>query len=62
MVDADNRIGNISCPLLVIHGTRDEIVPFWNGESLFFAAPVKWRARPMWIDGAGHNNIEIILR
>lgn len=40
-----DRIANICCPLLVIHGTRDEVVPFWNGESLFLQAPVRWRAR-----------------
>ena len=40
-----DRIANICCPLLVIHGTRDEVVPFWNGESLFLDAPVCWRAR-----------------
>ena len=40
-----DRIANICCPLLVIHGTRDEIVPFWNGESLFLEAPIQWRAR-----------------
>lgn len=40
-----DRIANICCPLLVIHGTRDEIVPFWNGENLFLEAPICWRAR-----------------
>lgn len=53
-----DRIHNIGCPLLVIHGTRDEIVPFWNGETLFLEAPVCYRAKPMWIEGAGHNDLE----
>mmetsp|Transcript_8064 Transcript_8064/g.7211 ORF Transcript_8064/g.7211 Transcript_8064/m.7211 type:complete len:285 (-) Transcript_8064:129-983(-) len=57
-----DRIGNIRCPFLAIHGTRDEIVPFWNGETLFFNAPVQWRARPIWVEGGGHNNIESLLR
>ena len=56
-----DRIAHISCPLLVIHGTRDEVVPFWNGENLFLEAPIHWRARPLWIDGAGHNNVEVAL-
>lgn len=55
-------IGGVTCPVLVIHGTRDEIVPFWNGEELFMAAPVAWRAKPFWVEGAGHNNIETMLR
>jgi fermentation-respiration switch protein FrsA (DUF1100 family) len=57
-----DRIGNIACPLFVIHGTRDEVVPFWNGERLFLEAPVSWRAKPLWVDGAGHNNIETLMR
>lgn len=40
-----DRIANISCPLLMIHGTKDEVVPFWNGENLFLKAPICWRAR-----------------
>jgi abhydrolase domain-containing protein 17 len=57
-----DRIGNIACPLLIIHGTRDEVVPFSNGEGLFFAAPISWRAKPFWVEGGGHNNIETMLR
>ena len=54
-------IESINCPVLVIHGTSDEIVPFWNGETLFLAIPEAWRAKPLWVRGAGHNNIENIL-
>lgn len=53
-----DRIKDVACPVLVIHGTRDEIVPFWNGEELFLTIPVYWRAAPFWVKGAGHNNIE----
>lgn len=41
---------------------RDEVVPFWHGQELFLATPTKWRAKPFWVDGAGHNNIEALLR
>ncbi|CAM9562164.1 unnamed protein product [Phaeothamnion confervicola] len=57
-----DRMINVRCYVYIIHGTRDEVVPFWHGEQLFFATPVKWRAKPFWIDGAGHNNIETLLR
>ena len=57
-----DRIANVTCPVFLIHGTRDEVVPFWNGEGLFFATPVKYRAKPFWIDGAGHNNLETLTR
>jgi fermentation-respiration switch protein FrsA (DUF1100 family) len=56
-----DRIGNTSCPLLIIHGVRDEVVPFWHGQELFLAAPVKYRAKPLWVADGGHNNLEEVL-
>lgn len=56
------RIPNVRCPILVIHGTRDEVVPFWNGEGLFLNAPIEWREKPVWIIGGGHNNLEGFFR
>ena len=35
------RIGEARCPVAVIHGTADEVVPFEQGEELYAAAPVK---------------------
>jgi fermentation-respiration switch protein FrsA (DUF1100 family) len=57
-----DRVRHIESPILIIHGTRDEVVPFWNGEELFLACQVKWRAKPFWVEFAGHNNIETLLR
>eukprot|EP01038_Epipyxis_sp_PR26KG_P008318 gene8318-11253_t len=57
-----DRIKNVKCPVWIIHGNRDEVIPFWNGEVLFFAAPIKYRAKPFWVEIAGHNNIETLLR
>ena len=49
------KIGRIHCPLLVIQGTADEVIPFAHGQALFAAAsPPK---RSDWIAGAGHNDI-----
>lgn len=53
---------NIRCPVFIVHGTQDEVVPFWHGEQLFMALSQEWRAKPFWVDGAGHNNIEALLR
>ena len=33
------RIGDIKCPLVVIHGTDDSIIPFAHGKELFDLAP-----------------------
>lgn len=32
-----DRIGHIQSPIFIIHGTRDEVVPFWHGQELFLA-------------------------
>mmetsp|Transcript_18623 Transcript_18623/g.33778 ORF Transcript_18623/g.33778 Transcript_18623/m.33778 type:complete len:291 (-) Transcript_18623:111-983(-) len=52
----------INCPVFIVHGTQDEVVPFWHGQDLFMAVPQIWRAKPFWVEGAGHNNIEALLR
>ena len=57
-----DRIRDIECPVLVMHGTHDEVVPFWHGQDLFLATQLRWRRKPFWITGAGHNNIEVLLR
>jgi fermentation-respiration switch protein FrsA (DUF1100 family) len=48
------KIGRLRCPLLVLHGEKDEVVPFAQGRRLFEAArePKRFYAIP----GAGHND------
>ncbi len=45
----------IACPVLVMHGTADEVIPFSHGEKLLAAARAP--ARSLWVRGAGHNNL-----
>jgi fermentation-respiration switch protein FrsA (DUF1100 family) len=45
----------VHVPILIVHGTRDDVVPFAMGEQLFAAAPEPKRFYP--IGGAGHNNL-----
>jgi fermentation-respiration switch protein FrsA (DUF1100 family) len=54
-----DRIGGLSCPVLVIAGTRDSIVPADQSERLFEAArnPSK---KLLMIDGADHNDYELL--
>lgn len=58
--DAFNNSGKIpelSAPLLIIHGTRDEIIPFRLGRELFNQAPAPKEF--VAIEGAGHNDISL---
>jgi fermentation-respiration switch protein FrsA (DUF1100 family) len=48
------HIRKTRCPVLVIHGRNDEILPFWHGRKLYDAAPGK--KMHLWIEGAEHND------
>ena len=52
--DSITRIGRVTCPVLVLHGTEDELVPFAMGRKLFDACHATKRFVP--IEGAGHND------
>ena len=56
--DSLSRIRDVHAPVMVLHGDRDEIVPFDMGRELFDAAnPPK---RFYTIVGAGHNDTYVI--
>ena len=51
-----DRIKNTKVPVLVIHGTKDEVVPFSHGYSLWTASTKV--IDPFFVHGAGHNDVE----
>lgn len=56
--DTLSRIGQVSVPLLIVHGDSDEIVPFRHGQRLFDAAnePKEFYR----IKGAHHNDLYVV--
>mmetsp|Transcript_31829 Transcript_31829/g.46899 ORF Transcript_31829/g.46899 Transcript_31829/m.46899 type:complete len:324 (+) Transcript_31829:276-1247(+) len=52
----------IRCPVLIIHGTLDKIVPIRHGENLLLAVAEEFRAKPLFIEGMGHNHVNSRLR
>lgn len=55
--DKFNSVANlkkIHCPVLVMHGKEDQILPFWHGEKLYEAANEPKQS--FWIEGAEHMN------
>lgn len=50
-----SKIGALRAPLLILHGTRDEVVPFGLGQELYHQAP--WPKQFVAIENAGHNDI-----
>lgn len=49
------KIGALRAPLLILHGTRDEVIPFGLGRELYHKAP--WPKQFVAIENAGHNDI-----
>ncbi|KAH7556901.1 hypothetical protein JRO89_XS11G0009300 [Xanthoceras sorbifolium] len=52
-----DKIGMVNCPVLVIHGTADEVVDYSHGKQLWELSKEKYD--PLWISGGGHCNLEL---
>ena len=50
-----SKIGQVHCPVLVMHGKQDRTVPLWHGEALFAAANAPKQA--LWVENAAHNDL-----
>lgn len=48
------RIGRVRCPVLVMHGTADEVIGVHHGKAMYelVSAP----KRSLWVQGAHHND------
>ncbi|CAN6540640.1 unnamed protein product [Malus baccata var. baccata] len=51
-----DKIRHVSSPVLVIHGTEDEIVDLSHGKRLWELSKEKYD--PLWVKGGGHCNLE----
>ncbi|KAF7137530.1 hypothetical protein RHSIM_Rhsim07G0132300 [Rhododendron simsii] len=52
-----DKIQKVKCPVLVIHGTEDEVVNWFHGNGLWKMATDPYE--PLWIKGGGHCNLEL---
>ena len=52
--DSISKIGGVESPVMILHGDRDDTVPYWMGEKLFGAASEPKTFYP--IRGASHND------
>lgn len=52
-----DKVPKINSPVLVIHGTEDEVIDISHGQAIHSLCrnPVS----PLWVEGAGHNDIEL---
>jgi pimeloyl-ACP methyl ester carboxylesterase len=49
------RVASLACPLLVLHGDCDQLIPLKQGQAVFAAAPAPKRMEIL--SGVGHNDI-----
>jgi len=49
-----DKISAVHCPVLVIHGKKDNMIHLWHAEALFQKA--NQPKRFWWVEGAGHND------
>ena len=50
------KLSDVHAPVLVIHGTDDEVIAPWHGQRLAEAVPAERRST-FWVEGAGHNDL-----
>eukprot|EP00554_Chaetoceros_debilis_P003144 CAMPEP_0194089890 /NCGR_PEP_ID=MMETSP0149-20130528/36637_1 /TAXON_ID=122233 /ORGANISM="Chaetoceros debilis, Strain MM31A-1" /LENGTH=690 /DNA_ID=CAMNT_0038773977 /DNA_START=340 /DNA_END=2412 /DNA_ORIENTATION=+ len=62
MFQSFNLAKDVRCPVLVIHGREDAVVPFWHGDELLRSFQPEYRAQPFFVPEMGHNNIEVRKR
>ncbi len=55
--DSLSRIGTLTCPMAIVAGDRDRVVPFALSQRLFDAA--RARKRFITVRGADHNDFEL---
>jgi dienelactone hydrolase len=53
----DERVRSVKCPVLIMHGQKDEIIPFYHGYRLHRACPKASRWPAYFPERAGHNNL-----
>ncbi|GER41303.1 alpha/beta-Hydrolases superfamily protein [Striga asiatica] len=52
-----DKMPQVNCPVLVIHGTADEVVDFSHGKQLWELCKHKYE--PLWVKGGTHCNLEL---
>ncbi len=52
------KISQVKCPVLIMHGKLDEVVPFYHSEQLLKKAPSPKLS--LWLEDAKHNNFSYV--
>lgn len=52
-----DKVPHIRSPIFIMHGRRDEVVPFWHGQELYLATQPQFQADPFWVESAGESRV-----
>ena len=52
-------IKDVKCPVLIIHGTKDSVIPYRHGKELFELANEPKRF--ISVEGANHNDLVFVM-
>jgi len=52
-----DKVSKVTSPVLVIHGTEDEVIDFSHGIAIHDKC--QKAVEPLWVEGAGHNDVEL---
>jgi len=53
-------IQRVHCPVLVVHGRNDLVIPCWHGERIYKLANAPKQC--LWIESCGHNDTMLVAR
>jgi pimeloyl-ACP methyl ester carboxylesterase len=60
-----DRLKNVECPVCIVHGKKDKVIPFSHATALYEALPKKCQAEPFFVENMAHNylgyEVEIAL-
>eukprot|EP01012_Entosiphon_sulcatum_P017564 TRINITY_DN22329_c0_g1_i1.p1 TRINITY_DN22329_c0_g1~~TRINITY_DN22329_c0_g1_i1.p1 ORF type:complete len:168 (-),score=25.62 TRINITY_DN22329_c0_g1_i1:43-546(-) len=50
------RVNELQCPAIFLHGAEDAVIPCYHSEDLYYACPSEWRDLII-VEGMDHNNV-----
>jgi dipeptidyl aminopeptidase/acylaminoacyl peptidase len=53
-------VNSINCPIFIIHGTKDKVIPISHGQQMYGNSKKKYT--PWFVENGGHNNIDRSLK
>lgn len=57
-----DRIGQVKCPVYIVHGTNDEVISYSYAEDLVRNCQEGIAYPPYLVENGGHNNLEVVAR